>query len=58
MEGAANSVVTAMTTAISTIAGDALNGIAAIIPVAAPVLGGMILISVCIKTVKRFTNKG
>ena len=32
------SVVTAMTTAISAIATDALNGIAAIVPVAAPVM--------------------
>ena len=52
-----NAVVTAMTTAITSIAGDAVNGIAAIVPVAAPVLGGIILIGVCIKTVKRFTGR-
>lgn len=53
----ANAVVTAMTTAITTISTDALSGIAAIVPVAAPVLGGMILIGVCIKAVKKFTGR-
>ena len=51
------SVVTAMTTAISAIATDALNGIAAIVPVAAPVMGGLILIGVCVKTVTKFTGR-
>lgn len=53
-----NAVTQAMVTAITTIASDALAGIAAIVPVAAPVLGGMILIGVAIKTVKRFTGRG
>lgn len=51
---ASNAVVTAMVSAISTLASDALTGIAQIVPVAAPVLGGLILIRVCVKTVRRF----
>ena len=49
-----NTIVTAMSTAISTIATDALSGITAIVPVAAPVAGGLVLIRVCWKTVRRF----
>lgn len=41
-------ITTAMTTAITTIASDALSGIAAIVPVAAPVLGGLVLIRVAV----------
>lgn len=52
-----NAVVSAMVTAITTIASDATSGIAAIVPVAAPVLGGMILIGVCVRTVRKFTGR-
>ena len=57
MMEASNAVVTAMVTAISSIASDALTGIAQIVPVAAPVLGGLILIGVCKKVVTRFTGR-
>lgn len=53
---ATNTIVTAMTTAVSTIASDALSGIAAVVPVAAPIFGGMLIISLVIKTVKRFNK--
>lgn len=52
-----NAVVSAMVTAITTISSDALTGIAQIVPVAAPVLGGLILIGVCKKVVTRFTGR-
>lgn len=52
-----NVVIQAMVTAVTTIASDATAGIAAIVPVAAPVLGGIILIGVAIKTVRRFTGR-
>lgn len=52
-----NAVTQAMVTAVTTIASDATAGIAAIVPVAAPVLGGIILIGVAIKTVRRFTGR-
>lgn len=54
---ASNAVVNAMVTAITTISSDALTGIAQIVPVAAPVLGGLILIGVCKKVVTRFTGR-
>lgn len=47
-------VTTALTSAVSTIATDALSGIAAIVPVAAPVVGGLVLIGVAIKTMGKF----
>ncbi len=55
--GEANAVVTAMTTAITTISNDALSGIASIVPVAAPVMGGLVLIGVCIKTVRKLIGR-
>lgn len=55
--GSGNSGVTsAMTTAITTIASDALSGLAAVIPVAAPIMGGLIIISVAIRTFRKFTK--
>lgn len=50
-------ITTALTTAITTIAGDSTNAIAAVIPVAAPVLGAMIVIGVAVKTIRRFTGR-
>ena len=47
-------ITTALTTAVTTIANDALGGIAAIVPVAAPVVGGLVLIGVAIKTMGKF----
>lgn len=50
-------VVTAMTSAITAVAGNAMDGIAAIVPVAAPVMGALLVIGIGIKTVKRFTGR-
>lgn len=49
-------VTTAMTTAVTSIASDALSGLASIIPVAAPIMGGLIIIMVGIRTFKKFTK--
>lgn len=49
-------VTSAMTTAITTIASDALSGLASVIPVAAPIMGGLIIISVAIRTFRKFTK--
>lgn len=49
-------VTSAMTTAVTSIANDALSGLAAIIPVAAPIMGGLIIIMVGIRTFKKFTR--
>lgn len=48
-----NAVVTAMTTAVTTIASDCLSAIGAIIPVAAPILGAGLIITIAIRTVKK-----
>lgn len=48
---------TAITTAMGTVATDALGAITSIVPVAAPVLGGIIVIGIAIKTIKRFTGR-
>lgn len=49
-------VTSAMTSAVTSIASDALSGLAAIIPVAAPIMGGLIIIAVGIRTFKKFTR--
>lgn len=49
-------VTSAMTTAVTSIASDALSGLASIIPVAAPIMGGLIIIMVGIRTFKKFTK--
>lgn len=55
-DGGSTSVTSAMSTAISTIASDALSGLGTIIPVAAPIMGGLIVIGVAIKTFRKFTK--
>lgn len=54
MESAANSITTAMVTAVTTIASDAVSGIAAVVPVAAPIFGGLLIIGVVMSTVRKF----
>lgn len=55
--GSSNTVGTAMETAAGTIVTDALSSIAAIVPVAAPVLGAFIIIGIAIATIKKFTGR-
>lgn len=50
-------VVTALTTAVTSIAGNIMDGIAAILPVAAPIMGAMLVIGVGIAVVKKFTGR-
>lgn len=58
MDGASvSSIATAMSTALGTIAGDALNAIATIAPAAVPVLGGMLVIGLGIKAFKKVTGR-
>ena len=52
MEG--NAVITAMTAAITTIATDCTNAIAAVVPVAAPIMGAIAVIGIAIKTLGKF----
>ena len=50
-------ITTAMTTAVSSIADNAISGIAAILPVAAPVMGSILIVGIGIKAFKKFTGK-
>jgi hypothetical protein len=49
-------IASALVTAITTIAGDATNAMVQIVPVAAPIMGGLLVITVAIKTFKKFKN--
>ena len=49
-------VVGAMTTAMTSIAGQVMDGIGDIIPIAAPILGSMIIIRLGIKVFKKLGN--
>lgn len=49
-------IITAFTTAITTIAGDAMNVAAAVVPVALPVAGVGIALSVGFRLLKKLTK--
>lgn len=55
--GTYDEVSGAMVTAVTSIASSALGAIGDIVPVAAPVLGAMLIISIGIKTFKRFSGR-
>ena len=50
-------ILTAITTAFGQMAGNALDGIAAILPVVLPILAAIIVIGIIIKVVKRITGR-
>ena len=49
-------IASALVTAITTIAGDATDAMVKIVPVAAPIMGGLLVIGIAIKTFKKFRN--
>ena len=58
--GAANAsqtVITALTTAMQTVADNAMTSLSGVLPVAVPVFGAVIMIGIAIKVVKRFTGR-
>lgn len=60
MENAATTmsdVVSAMSTALGTVASSAMSGIAGIVPVAAPVLGAILVVGIGIKAFKKITGR-
>lgn len=57
MESSANAIVTALTTGFTSIAGDMTSGLAAIVPIALPVLGGILLIRYGIRIFKSITGR-
>lgn len=50
-------VTSAMTTAFSTIASDAMSLIAAVIPVALPILGAVVLVTIGIRMFRKITGR-
>lgn len=52
----ATTVTAAMTGALTTIAGDMTGAVAAVVPIAVPVLGGILVVTLGIKAFKKFTK--
>lgn len=50
------SVTEALTTSLSTIASDMLGAVSSILPIAAPVVGGVLVITFGIKVFKKFAK--
>ena len=50
-------VISALTTAFTTMAGDAMSGIAGVLPVVLPILAAIIVVGIIIKVVKRITGR-
>ena len=56
-ESSSSSVSSALTTSFSSIASDAMSMIAAILPVALPIMGAVVLISVGIRIFRKVTGR-
>lgn len=50
-------IVTAMGTAVGSIADSAMSGIAAILPIGAPIMGAILIIGIGIRTFKKFSGR-
>lgn len=50
-------VTTALVTAMQSVADNAMAALTGVLPVAVPVFGGLIMIGVAIKCVKKFTGR-
>ena len=53
---AATGVTEALTTALGTVASDMTGAVAAVLPIALPVLGGILVVTVGIKAFKKFSK--
>lgn len=56
-DGAASTVVTALTGALTTTASQCQDAIAAVLPVALPVMGAIVVVSIGIKIFKKVTGR-
>ncbi len=56
-EGGTGTVTSALTDGLGTVATDALSSISAIVPVALPIMGAGIVITIAIKMFKKVSNK-
>lgn len=52
-----SNVTGALTTALGTVASDAMSAISAILPIALPVVGAVVVVMLGIKIFKKVTNK-
>lgn len=52
----ATTVTSALTAALGTIASDMIGAVSAVVPVAVPVLGGILVVTIGIKAFKKFTK--
>lgn len=50
------SVVSALSTALSSVAGEMTSAIGAVLPVALPVMGGILVVGIGIKVFKKFSK--
>lgn len=50
-------VTTALTSGISTIAGDAMSAVGAVVPVALPIMGAIAVVGIGIKVFRKVTGK-
>lgn len=50
------SVVTSMTTAITTFAGEAMTAIGSIVPVSLPIMGAIVVVGIGIKVFRKFAK--
>ena len=51
-----STVITALTGALSTIAGDMTAAVGAVVPIALPVVGGILVVTLGIKAFKKFSK--
>ena len=57
VDGAASTVVSALTSALTTTASQCQDAIAAVLPVALPVMGAIVVVGIGIKIFKKVTGK-
>lgn len=56
MEGTTSTVISSLTDALTTIAGDMTAVIGQVLPIAVPVIGGILVVTIGIKAFKKFTK--
>lgn len=55
--GTVAGVTTALTSGITTIAGDAMSAIASVVPVALPIMGAVVVVGIGIKVFKKVSGR-
>lgn len=55
--GTIATVTSALTTGITTIAGDAMSAVGSVVPVALPIMGAIVVVGIGIKVFKKVTGR-